>query len=61
MRLLPADEIERVGDAPIELKNGNQAQVVHGLEAGARVVMYPPADLADGMRVTSSNQAGPAE
>lgn len=41
--------------------NGNQAQVVHGLEAGDRVVLYPPADLADGMRVTSSTQAGPAE
>ncbi len=41
--------------------NGNRAQVVDGLESGARVVMYPPAALADGMRVTSSTQAEPAE
>jgi len=36
--------------------NGDLAQVVQGLNAGARVVVYPPADLADGMRVTSSTQ-----
>lgn len=35
--------------------NGSRAQVVHGLEAGDLVVMYPPAALADGMRVASSN------
>jgi hypothetical protein len=33
MRLLPADEVAAVGDAPITLKNGNQAQVtMHVLE-----------------------------
>ena len=36
MRLLPADEIARVGDAPIELKNGNQAQVTMHVLEGSR-------------------------
>ena len=33
MRLLPADEVAKIGDAPIELKNGNHAEVtMHVLE-----------------------------
>jgi len=33
LRLLPADEIVEVGDAPVKLKNGNQAPVtMHVLE-----------------------------
>lgn len=33
LRLLPADEIKEVGEAPIQLKNGNQARVtMHVLE-----------------------------
>jgi hypothetical protein len=36
MRLLPADEIVRVGDATIELKNGNQAQVTMHVLEGSR-------------------------
>jgi len=36
MRLLPADEIVRVGDAFIELKNGNQAQVTMHVLEGSR-------------------------
>ena len=33
MRLLPADEVESVGEAPVLLKNGNQARVtMHVLE-----------------------------
>jgi hypothetical protein len=36
MRLLPADEIVRVGDAPIELKNGNHAQVTMHVLEGSR-------------------------
>lgn len=33
LRLLPSEEIEQVGDAPIQLKNGNQAHVtMHVLE-----------------------------
>jgi TolB-like protein len=36
MRLLPADEIVRVGDAPVELKNGNQAQVTMHVLEGSR-------------------------
>ena len=36
--------------------NGNLAKVIQGLKAGARAAVYPPADLADGMRVTSSTQ-----
>ncbi|HMD50660.1 MAG TPA: hypothetical protein VKG79_16225 [Bryobacteraceae bacterium] len=35
MRLLPADEIEGVGDAEISLKNGNKAHVtMHLIEGG---------------------------
>ena len=36
MRLLPADEVVRVGDAPVELKNGNQAQVTMHVLEGSR-------------------------
>ncbi len=33
LRLLPADEIVEVGDAPVKLKNGNEARVtMHVLE-----------------------------
>ena len=35
MRLLPADEIEAIGDAEITLKNGNKAHVtMHLIEGG---------------------------
>jgi hypothetical protein len=35
LRLLPSDEIEDVGDAPIRLKNGNTAHVtMHLIEGG---------------------------
>ncbi|HSE48868.1 MAG TPA: hypothetical protein VLA96_06630 [Terriglobales bacterium] len=35
MRLLPADEVEQVGDAPIRLKNGREARcTMHVLEGG---------------------------
>ena len=36
MRLLPADEIASVGEAPITLKNGNQAQVTMHVLEGSR-------------------------
>jgi hypothetical protein len=36
MRLLPADEIAGVGEAPIELKNGNSARVTMHLLEGTR-------------------------
>lgn len=36
MRLLPADEVERVGAAPIALKNGNQAEVTMHVLEGSR-------------------------
>ena len=36
MRLLPADEIASIGDAPIELKNGNTARVTMHLLEGSR-------------------------
>ncbi len=33
LRLLPSDEVTEVGDAPVQLKNGNQARVtMHVLE-----------------------------
>jgi hypothetical protein len=36
MRLLPADELAKVGDAPVELKNGNQARVTMHVLEGTR-------------------------
>jgi hypothetical protein len=36
MRLLPADEVVTVGEAPIELKNGNQAHVTMHVLEGSR-------------------------
>ena len=36
MRMLPADELAEVGDAPVELKNGNQAHVTMHVLEGSR-------------------------
>ncbi|WP_158750928.1 allantoinase [Acidobacterium sp. S8] len=36
LRLLPADEIEQVSDAPIQLKNGNSARVTMHILEGSR-------------------------
>ena len=36
LRLLPADELEGVGDAPIALKNGNEARVTMHVLEGSR-------------------------
>jgi hypothetical protein len=36
MRLLPADEVAEVGDAPIALKNGNKARVTMHVLEGSR-------------------------
>ena len=36
MRLLPADEIVAVGDAPVTLKNGNEAHVTMHVLEGSR-------------------------
>ena len=36
MRLLPADEVAKIGDAPIELKNGNGASVTMHVLEGSR-------------------------
>jgi hypothetical protein len=36
MRLLPADELEQVHDAPVDLKNGNQAHVTMHVLEGSR-------------------------
>ena len=39
LRLLPADEIEELGDAEIRLKNGNKAHVtMHLLEGGEKEI-----------------------
>ncbi|MGD0130494.1 MAG: allantoinase [Bryobacteraceae bacterium] len=39
MRLLPADELEKVGDAEVTLKSGKKAQVtMHLLEGGEREI-----------------------
>jgi hypothetical protein len=35
VRLLPADELESVGEAPVNLKNGRQASVTMHLIEGA--------------------------
>jgi hypothetical protein len=36
MRLLPADELASVGEAPVQLKNGNQAGVTMHVLEGSR-------------------------
>ncbi len=36
MRLLPADEVESVGEAPVKLKNGNEAHVTMHVLEGSR-------------------------
>ena len=36
MRLLPADEVTSVGDAPIQLKNGNAASCTMHVLEGSR-------------------------
>jgi len=36
LRLLPADEIQEVGEAPIQLKNGNAARVTMHILEGSR-------------------------
>ena len=36
MRLLPADEVAEVGDAPIALKNGNEARVTMHILEGSK-------------------------
>ncbi len=36
MRLLPAEELAKVGDAPLQLKNGNEAHVTMHLLEGSR-------------------------
>jgi hypothetical protein len=36
MRLLPADEVVKVGEAPVELGNGNQAHVTMHVLEGSR-------------------------
>ncbi len=36
MRLLPADEVVEVGDAPVKLKNGREARVTMHLLEGSK-------------------------
>ncbi|MEO6801690.1 MAG: allantoinase [Granulicella sp.] len=36
MRLLPADEIKSVGEAPVALQNGNEARVTMHVLEGSR-------------------------
>ncbi len=36
MRLLPADEVVKVGEAPVELKTGNEAHVTMHVLEGSR-------------------------
>lgn len=36
MRLLPADEVVKVGEAPVGLKNGNEAHVTMHVLEGSR-------------------------
>jgi len=39
MRLLPADEVVSVGEAPVALKNGNEAHVtMHVLEGSRELI-----------------------
>ncbi len=39
MRLLPADEVVEVSEAPIKLKNGNEARVTMHILEGSREVI----------------------
>ncbi len=36
LRLLPADEVAKIGSAPVELKNGNEAHVTMHVLEGTR-------------------------
>ncbi len=36
MRMLPAEEVAKIGDAPVELKNGNEASVTMHVLEGSR-------------------------
>jgi hypothetical protein len=36
MRLLPAEEVTEVGDAPVKLKNGHEARVTMHILEGSR-------------------------
>jgi hypothetical protein len=36
LRLLPVDEVAKIGDAPVELKNGNEAHVTMHVLEGSR-------------------------
>jgi hypothetical protein len=39
MRLLPSDEVEQVGEAPVKLKNGREARVtMHVLEGSKEAI-----------------------
>ena len=39
LRLLPADDVEELGDAPVKLKNGNTAHVtMHLIEGGEKEI-----------------------
>jgi hypothetical protein len=39
MRLLPADEVEQIGDAVVKLKNGREARVtMHVLEGSKQAI-----------------------
>jgi HlyD family secretion protein len=41
----------RLQPVTVAARNGSQAWVQDGLAAGARVIVYPPATVADGVRV----------
>jgi RND family efflux transporter MFP subunit len=43
-------------EVEIAERNGNQARIAAGLSAGERVILNPPAELADGMAVQARNR-----
>lgn len=49
-----AIESGRARHRPVEVghNNGVEAEILSGIEAGERVILYPGAELADGVRVT---------
>lgn len=48
MRLLPADEVEQIGDAVIKLKNGREARVtMHVLEGSKQAIESQLASSVD--------------
>lgn len=47
------DDVARLTDVEVGLKNGLEVQILSGLDEGARVVVFPGDRVGDGVRVTA--------